>query len=297
MELVTGKAGTPHVSSADDGRRIAGEVGTGSYVLKTGGGLAPSLVDANTVRFATGDMVVQGRHIGLTAPEDVKVASGTQGKKRTDYICVHYKRDVAGSNPTLVETCEWKVLQGTPGTDATAPTVPAGSILDGDAEATVPVASVDFDGLTTGTPKLLIPTLTPLAELGDSVSQCTRLWYKSYNTDVAPSAVTFTAPGGLDSYDYLVFFGKTSEWKRVSATLSRDNSFNSQYFQLTAPYAPTGGADIYERMTGYKVAVNGESVTVSPQWYNEVHFSASGCDVSTGKGVPLYEVVGVRRLP
>ena len=170
MELVTGKAGTPHVSSADDGRRIAGEVGTGSYVLQTGGRLAPSLVDANTVRFATGDMVVQGRHIGLTAPEDVKVASGTQGKKRTDYICVHYKRDVSGANPTLVETCEWKVLQGTPGTDATAPTVPAGSILDGDADVTVPVASVDFDGLTTGEPKLLIPTLTPLADLGDSVS-------------------------------------------------------------------------------------------------------------------------------
>ena len=33
------------------------------------------------------------------------------------------------------------------------------------------MASVDFDGLTTGTPKLLIPTLTPLADLGDSVSQ------------------------------------------------------------------------------------------------------------------------------
>lgn len=170
MELVTGKAGTPHVSSADDGRRIAGEVGTGSYVLQTGGRLAPSLVDANTIRFATGDMVVQGRHIGLTAPEDVKVASGTQGKKRTDYICVHYRRDVAGSTPTLVETCEWKVLQGTPGTTATAPTVPAGSILDGDAEATVPIASVDFNGLTTGEPKLLIPVLTPLATLGDSVS-------------------------------------------------------------------------------------------------------------------------------
>ena len=95
-----------------------------------------------------------------------------------------------------------------------------------------------------------------------SVSQCTRLWYRSYNTGAEPSAI-----------------------------------FNIQYFQLTAPYAPTGGTDIYERMTGYKVAVNGESVTVSPQWYNEVHFSASGCDVSTGKGVPLYEVVGVRRLP
>lgn len=162
MEIVIGKAGVPHVSSADDGRRIAGEVGTGSYVLQTGGKLAPSLVDANTVRIATGDMIVQGRHIGVTAPEDVKVASGSQGKKRMDYICVHYTRDVSGSSPTLVEKVEWKVLQGTPGSSAAAPSVPKGSILDGDADVTVPVCSVTFDGLTTGQPKLLIPTLTPL---------------------------------------------------------------------------------------------------------------------------------------
>lgn len=170
MEIVTGKAGVPHVSSADDGRRIAGEVGTGSYVLQTGGKLAPSLVDANTVRIATGDMIVQGRHIGVTSPEDVKVASGSQGKKRMDYICVHYTRDVSGSSPTLVETVEWKVLQGTPGSSAAAPSVPKGSILDGDANVTVPICSVTFDGLTTGQPKLLIPKLTPLADLGDSVS-------------------------------------------------------------------------------------------------------------------------------
>lgn len=171
MELVTGKAGVPHVSSADDGRRIAGEVGAGSYVLQTGGRLAPSLVDANTVRFATGDMIVQGRHIGITSPKDVKVASGSQGKKRMDYICVHYSRDVSGTNPTLVENVEWTVLRGTPGTDATAPSVPSGSILDGDADVTVPICSVTFDGLTTGQPKLLIPELTPLATLGDSVSR------------------------------------------------------------------------------------------------------------------------------
>ena len=167
MEIVTGKAGTPHVSSADDGRRIAGEVGAGSYVLQTGGKLALSLVDGNTVRFATGDIIVQGRHIGITEPEDVKIASGTQGKKRMDYICVHYTKDVSGSAPTLVEKVEWTVLQGTPGTDATAPTVPSGSIINGDAEATVPIASVTFDGLTTGTPKLLIPELTPLAACGE----------------------------------------------------------------------------------------------------------------------------------
>ncbi len=186
MEIVTGKAGVPHVSSADDGRRIAGEVGTGSYVLQTGGKLAPSLVDANTVRIATGDMIVQGRHIGVTAPEDVKVASGSQGKKRMDYICVHYTRDVSGSSPTLVETVEWKVLQGTPGSSAAAPSVPKGSILDGDADVTVPICSVTFDGLTTGQPKLLIPKLTPLADLGDSVSHVVRSVTFSANKQYGP---------------------------------------------------------------------------------------------------------------
>ena len=186
MEIVTGKASVPHVSSADDGRRIAGEVGTGSYVLQTGGKLAPSLVDANTVRIATGDMIVQGRHIGVTSPEDVKVASGSQGKKRMDYICVHYTRDVSGFSPTLVETVEWKVLQGTPGSSAAAPSVPKGSILDGDADVTVPICSVTFDGLTTGQPKLLIPKLTPLADLGDSVSHVVRSVTFSANKQYGP---------------------------------------------------------------------------------------------------------------
>lgn len=189
MELVTGKAGTPHVSSADDGRRIAGEVGADSYILHTGSWCRPSLVDSNTVRFGTGDMIVQGRHIGITAPEDVKVASGTQGKKRTDYICVHYKRDVNGSRPTLVETCEWKVLQGTPGTNPTPPSVPKGNIINGDADVTVPIARVDFDGLTTKNPVMLIPSIMPLALVSDTVSTTRVLynaggWYVAYKTGI-----------------------------------------------------------------------------------------------------------------
>lgn len=152
-------------------------------------------------------------------------------------------------------------------------------------------------GNTIGNSNSTATTVTgELATLVDSVSQITRLWYRNYSTGTEPSNITFTVPGGLDSYDYLVFFGKTSEYKRASATLSRDAGFGGQYFQLAAPYAPTGGTDIYERMTGYKVTFSGESVTVSPQWYNEVHFSANGCEVSKGKSVPLYEVVGVRRL-
>ena len=203
-------------------------MGAGSYVLQTGGRLAPSLVDANTVRFATGDMIVQGRHIGLTAPEDVKVASGTQGKKRTDYICVHYKRDVSGTNPTLVETAEWTVLQGTPGTDATAPSVPAGSILAGDADVTVPICSVSFDGLTTGEPKLLIGELTPLATLGDSVSQyTTKTFTASRNNVKVGNEVAISQSVALEGYRPLavvsVTTNHTGSCPIMSFTLVGDN--------------------------------------------------------------------------
>lgn len=236
MEIVTGKAGVPHVSSADDGRRIAGEVGTGSYVLQTGGKLAPSLVDANTVRIATGDMIVQGRHIGVTAPEDVKVASGSQGKKRMDYICVHYTRDVSGSSPTLVEKVEWKVLQGTPGSSAAAPSVPKGSILDGDADVTVPVCSVTFDGLTTGQPNLLIPTLTPLATLGDSVSRTVYGSKVIFTRSDNPTPLIFTA----DEYMQLVGHRYSAVTDHVSFS---NGDWNAQETRVAA--AIFGGGNIY----------------------------------------------------
>lgn len=254
MEIVTGKAGVPHVSSADDGRRIAGEVGTGSYVLQTGGKLAPSLVDANTVRIATGDMIVQGRHIGVTAPEDVKVASGSQGKKRMDYICVHYTRDVSGSSPTLVEKVEWKVLQGTPGSSAAAPSVPKGSILDGDADVTVPICSVTFDGLTTGQPKLLIPELTPLADLGDSVSQ-PGLWIQHKRFTQRTSA------NGNITFEGLAY-GKFV----VLCAIAVNDVVAIPYYQ--APDRKLLGAHIISDISTYVAVVN-TNVTVDV-WYYEI---------------------------
>lgn len=289
MEIVTGKAGTPHVSSEDDGRRIAGEVGTGSYVLKTGGGLAPSLVDANTIRFVTGDMIVQGRHIGLTAPEDVKVASGTQGKKRTDYICVHYKRDVAGSNPTLVETCEWKVLQGTPGTTATAPTVPAGSILNGDADVTVPVASVSFDGLTTGTPKLLIPTLTPLADLGDSVSRA--VLFNNRNIGFTDTITLSQDPSKFARVEFTCITDDNDQFTanyvpglgttRFVASCARVNLSSGQVFIKTRTY------DVIGRTvnTAYDI------IDSNRHWHSG-QVSVPGGSLSTGDRIKIVRAVG-----
>ena len=295
VKLMTGATGEQNIQAADDRECLAGITGRDSYVFPTGSKLKATLVDANTVTIGTGAGSLQGSRFRCSTTTTVTIQSGTQGQFRRDVIGLRFKRESSGR-----ESMEFQVLTGDPASSdgaASDPSYAEGDLLAGDAEAFMPLYRVKLSGINAADPEPLFSVLTPLADLGDSVSQITRLWYKSYNTGVEPSAVTFTAPGGLDSYDYLVFFGKTSEWKRVSAVLSIDNSFDSQYFQLTAPYAPTGGTDIYERMTGYKVTFSGESVTVSPQWYNEVRFSANGCSTSTGKGVPLYEVVGVKRLP
>lgn len=286
--------GKDHITASQLGRIVEGVAGKGRYVLPTLNQMTAEMQTANKVRVGTGDLVMDGRVVTNEAAVDLTVESGTSGYKRNDLVVCRYTKNAS----TGVETFAAEVVKGTPATGTAAdPEVTEGDISAGSAAAVMPLWRIPLDGITPGAPVRIAPVASTLKTLGDSVSQITQLWYKSFNTDVAPSAVTFTAPGGLDSYDYLVFFGKTSEWKRASATLSRDNSFNSQYFQLIAPYSPLGDTNIYERITGYKVTLSGEKVTVSPQWYNEVHFSASGCGVSTGKGVPLYEVIGVKRLP
>ena len=164
------------------------------------------------------------------------MASGSQGKKRMDYICVHYSRDVSGANPTLVETVEWTVLRGTPGTDATAPSVPSGSILDGDADVTVPICSVTFEGLTTGQPKLLIPELTPLATLGDSVSR-TIYGSKIISTaSVNPTPLIFTT----DEYMQLVGHAYNAATDHVSFA---NGDWSAQETRVAS--AIFGGGNIY----------------------------------------------------
>lgn len=285
--------GKDHITASQLGRIVEGVAGKGRYVLPTLNQMTAEMQTANKVRVGTGDLVMDGRVVTNETAVDLTVESGTSGYKRNDLVVCRYTKNAS----TGVENFAAEVVKGTPTTGTAAdPEVTEGDISAGSASAVMPLWRIPLDGITPGAPVRIAPVASTLKTLGDSVSQCKRLWYRNYNTSVEPSAVTFTAPGGLDSYDYLIFFGKTNEWKRTSATLSRDNSFNDQYFQLIAPYSPLGDTNIYERITGYKVTFAGESVTVSPQWYNEVHFSANGCVVSTGKGVPLYEVVGVRRL-
>lgn len=149
-ELITGHAGAAHVSSTDAGWYNAGTVGSGKYVLDTGTQFAAEVQSANVVQIGVGDAVFEGRHVRVSATENVSIDNGAQGVNRNDLICIKYEYD----SSTDVETASIAVIKGTAvsGTPSD-PTIPSGSILNGSATAYMALWRIPITGLTVGTPE------------------------------------------------------------------------------------------------------------------------------------------------
>ena len=137
MNLITGKAGAPHITSSDQGAMQAGLVGNGNYLLQGSDGKFPAVTmqSANKALVPVLNLVIEGRYARVTAAETVTIESGVTGRNRNDLICVKYTRD---SNN--IETIALAVLKGT-ATSGTAadPTVPSGSILNNSGTVWIPV--------------------------------------------------------------------------------------------------------------------------------------------------------------
>lgn len=168
MNLITGKAGAPHITSSDQGAMQAGLVGNGNYLLQGGDGKFPAVTmqSANKALVPVLNLVIEGRYARVTAAETVTIESGVTGQNRNDLICVKYTR---GSNN--IETIALAVLKGT-ATSGTAadPTVPSGSILNNSSTVWIPIARIPISGIAAGTPVMLVKQLPPMSQLWDSVT-------------------------------------------------------------------------------------------------------------------------------
>ena len=159
-ELITGHAGAAHVSSTDAGWYNAGTIGAGKYVFDTGTQFAANVQSANVVQIGVGDALFEGRHVRVSATENVSIDNGAQGVNRNDIICIKYEYN----SGTDVETASLAVIKGSAvsGTP-TDPTIPSGSILAGASTAYMPLWRIPISGITVGTPeKLYGDTLLPL---------------------------------------------------------------------------------------------------------------------------------------
>lgn len=165
IELVTGKAGVPHVDSEDVGAFNARSLGSGAYIMD---GCEVTVKSANSVNIAAGEILWEGRHIRVKGSgESLAVDNGQTGYNRRDLITLNYSKDSSG-----IESASFKVVKGTATTGTAAdPSVKVGSILAGDTSAVIPFARITLSGLSVATPTVLLGSLPSLASLRDSVSQ------------------------------------------------------------------------------------------------------------------------------
>lgn len=145
IELVTGRAGSAHVDSEDIGAYNAATHGPGVYILS---GCECSLTGTNSVTVSKGELLVEGRHVRVTADTELQIDSGEIGFNRIDAVMLAY-----GADPeTAVESVSLGIAKGEPSAgSATAPAA-SGSILAGDAEATFPLFTVSLVETSVGNP-------------------------------------------------------------------------------------------------------------------------------------------------
>lgn len=149
IELITGHAGSAHVSSADDGWLNVGAFGAGKYVLDTGTRLACTVQSANLVTIGVGDAVFEGRHVRVSVAENVAIDNGAQGVSRNDIVCIKYEYN----SSTSVETASLAVVKGTASSSTPVdPTIPSGSILEGATTAYMPLWRIPINSINVGTP-------------------------------------------------------------------------------------------------------------------------------------------------
>lgn len=165
--LITGYAGTPHVTAAQQGACNAAMYGTGKYVLGVGSQFAYEIVSNNLIKIQDGYAINQGRLMGIdnTLYEEMIIDNGLQGVKRVDLICMKYTQNV----DTGVETVEMVIVKGTSGDTYADPSTVSGDILAGAAEDDFPLYRVKIDGINIVAVEPLFHIMVPAKKIMDKL--------------------------------------------------------------------------------------------------------------------------------
>lgn len=155
MKIISGKTGSPHVTSQQFRQIFEGIIGDESCILPCGENLTPELQTNNSLKIRSGLMYHHGNMstVELGTYDEVTIQNGTQGMKRIDLVVNRYTREEESGT----EKNEWIVIQGTP--HASSPTVPdytEGNLQDGDLVDDCPYLEVHLDGINVTEVKQLL---------------------------------------------------------------------------------------------------------------------------------------------
>ena len=170
LHLVTGHEGTEHIMAADQGSFNIAAFGGGQYVMNHGYKFEATIINSNTVRIKDGDLLMQGRHMRLSAgsTEELTIDTGTQGMLRKDLIVARYSKN----SSTGVESAALMVLKGTEA--ASSPVDPeynVGTITDGtDLINDFPLYRVSLNGTDMTLSDPLFEVRTGIGDITDTLS-------------------------------------------------------------------------------------------------------------------------------
>ena len=224
MKIISGKTGSPHVTSQQFRQIFEGIIGEESCILPCGENLTPELQTNNSLKIRSGLMYHHGNlsTVELGTYDEVTIQNGTQGMKRIDLVVNRYTREEESGT----EKNEWVVIQGTP--HASSPVVPdytEGNLQDGDLVDDCPYLEVHLDGIN-------VTEVKQLLSVADAMS--------TINKYLSETLITGDMFAFQDFYDIVYVSGKKiGKTLYFSAELLYTGSASTmqpnQYYELNRP--------------------------------------------------------------
>lgn len=195
MELVTGRAGSPHITAQQDRQLHQGIWGEEAYILATGNQLEPEVQSSNKILIKDGALMFQGAlfSVKVGTTDEITINNGNQGMQRKDLVVARYTYDSSQN----IESAEWVVIQGEPAaSNPVAPSGKSGDIQAGDAVVDCPFMIVNLNGINvTGVdiiPEVVpdIPTINASLSwsdwtyLGSNIGLTSRYRKNAYQTEI-----------------------------------------------------------------------------------------------------------------
>ena len=170
MKIMTGKAGTPHVTAQQFRQFVEGTVGQESYILTSGDLLEPELVSNNSLKIRSGIMSHHGNlsTVDLGTYDTVTIRNGSQGMKRIDLVVNRYTKN----NETGIEKNEWIVIMGNPTSGSpSVPTYTQGNLQEGDLVDDCPVFEVHLSGINVTDVKKMLKVVPSIPTINKDLLQ------------------------------------------------------------------------------------------------------------------------------
>lgn len=212
MELVTGRAGSPHITAQQDRQLHQGIWGEEAYILATGNQLEPEIQSSNKILIKDGALMFQGAlfSVKVGTTDEITINNGNQGMQRKDLVAIRYTYDSSQN----IESAEWVVIQGEPvESNPVTPTGTSGDIQSGDATVDCPFMIVNLDGINVVGVDIIPDIVPDIPALNASLSELTN---KIKIVDILQCDITYGDDFIIEGGGYHTCTGTIKSDKKIS---------------------------------------------------------------------------------